>query len=198
MTGAAFLLGLTGSLHCMGMCGVLALAAGRSTLRTLLYHIGRTTTYLTMGIVAGWVNNFIALTGWLSWFSVALGVFVILLIFFKAVNGWLITRLSGGLVFFQQQLVTALRGKQVWTSFMVGLLNGWLPCGLVYSAVVLALVQPNFWSSAARYRNGTVTTGSKMGSSQTYKYNTFFFTSTPNMGAGFNGPVAYLAWRIVG
>ncbi len=143
----AFLLGFTGSLHCVGMCGVLALQAGRSGGGALLYHAGRITSYVVMGLLAGWISNFMALAGWLGWFSLLLGMAVIMFLIFQKAGQWLAAGFGRSLGWLQQRLAYLLRGRQIWTSLPIGLLNGWLPCGLVYSAVVVALVQPDVQGS---------------------------------------------------
>ena len=143
MLPAAFLLGLTGSLHCVGMCGVLALQAGRTASATLMYHAGRIITYILLGLVAGWISRFMAFTGWLGWFSVLLGMVVISLIIFQASARWLSLRFNKALFHVQQRMGVLLKKKSNTSAMGVGLLNGLLPCGLVYSAVVLALVQPD-------------------------------------------------------
>lgn len=143
MLPAAFILGLTGSLHCVGMCGVLAFQAGKTTGTTLLYHAGRITTYILLGLVAGWISRFMAFTGWLGWFSVILGLVVILLLIFHSSAKWLSLRFNRALFQLQQRIGFLLKKKSGYAAMGVGLFNGLLPCGLVYSAVVLALVQPD-------------------------------------------------------
>lgn len=140
---AAFILGLTGSLHCVGMCGVLALQAGRTGLWSVLYHAGRLTTYVVLGLLAGWISRFMAFAGLLGWFSLILGVAVVLFLVFQKTGRWLTLKFSGNLYNLQKQLVSLLRKRSAWAALGIGVLNGWLPCGLVYSAVVVALVQPN-------------------------------------------------------
>ena len=79
--GAAFLLGLVGSLHCAGMCGPLALAlpaAGNTTpayvLGRVAYNLGRIVTYCLLGIVFGLAGWTFLLSGVQRWTSIALGV----------------------------------------------------------------------------------------------------------------------------
>lgn len=143
MLPAAFLLGLTGSLHCVGMCGVLALQAGRTTGTVFMYHAGRIITYIFLGLVAGSISRFMAFTGWLGWFSVILGMVVIFFLMFQGAGRWLALQYTSGLYNMQKNLIRLLKKQGTGAALGIGLLNGWLPCGLVYSAVVLALVQPD-------------------------------------------------------
>jgi sulfite exporter TauE/SafE len=50
---AGLVLGMAGSLHCVGMCGPLVLMMPTGWLGTLIYHLGRTLTYALLGLLAG-------------------------------------------------------------------------------------------------------------------------------------------------
>ncbi|MGB0767859.1 MAG: sulfite exporter TauE/SafE family protein, partial [Phycisphaeraceae bacterium] len=68
---AVFVASLVGSLHCAGMCGAFVAFAvsdseGRSGRRAALaaaYHVGRLTTYVALGVAAGWVGALLDLSG---------------------------------------------------------------------------------------------------------------------------------------
>ena len=84
----AFVFGLLGSLHCIGMCGpiVLALAGTQSsrlrfTVNRLLYNIGRTITYGILGAFCGWIGQTIKIAGYQSSLSIALGILILLMVF---------------------------------------------------------------------------------------------------------------------
>jgi len=134
----AFLLGLVGSAHCAGMCGPLALALPRSARATfvlgrVLYNLGRVVTYMLMGAFFGLLGHGFALAGIQRWVSLALGVVILAGLFVSprfanavpvtGFVGWLKSTLGKS---FQQRALTSL--------FSIGLLNGLLPCGLVYIA----------------------------------------------------------------
>ena len=81
----AFIVGLVGSLHCVGMCGPIALAlpkGGPSQLRfptgRVLYNTGRVLTYTLMGFVWGLLGQGISLAGYQQGLSLALGVSLLL------------------------------------------------------------------------------------------------------------------------
>lgn len=139
-TIAAFLLGLVGSLHCAGMCGPLALAlpaAGRTRVTYLLgrlaYNLGRVVTYAAMGLVFGLVGKTLLLAGVQRWVSIFLGVALLVGLFgSRRLGRWLpITRLVEGL---KQRMGALLRRRSLGSLAVLGLLNGLLPCGLVYVA----------------------------------------------------------------
>ncbi len=137
MIWPALILGLAGSLHCVGMCGPLALAlpsASRSradyTLGRVLYNAGRILTYSCMGILFGWIGQTLAFAGWQRGVSIAAGVVMLL----AAISARpLAPALSIGPL---RAAIRNLLGKRTRAAlFMLGLLNGLLPCGLVYVAL---------------------------------------------------------------
>ena len=152
---AAFILGLIGSLHCAGMCGPLALAlprvrdsGGSFVLGRLLYNLGRIATYCAIGLVFGIVGSSLALGGFQKWLSITLGAILILTMAgfaFKPVHasGWkifaIIRRTFGSLL--QKRSHPAL--------FSLGVVNGFLPCGLVYVAAAGAAVAGSVIASIA-------------------------------------------------
>lgn len=150
--GAAFLLGLAGSLaHCASMCGPIAFAihrprgGGVQPRRIAAYQTGRIVTYTGIGVVAGASGSLLNLAGnglhLMQEIAALLGAALMLfagaslLLQGKAGfegligTGWLMRRVS------------PLFGKSDWLStLMLGLLLGFLPCGLVYSAASYAIV----------------------------------------------------------
>ena len=144
--GLAFALGILGSLHCAAMCGPLQLAlpvpigggAGRFIGGRILYQLGRVTTYCLLGVLAGLVGKSILLAGLQRWLSIALGVAVL--------AGYFISKkiaLSAPAVRFVMWLKAAmsaqLQKRNLSSLALLGMLNGLLPCGLVYSVLVSAL-----------------------------------------------------------
>lgn len=145
---AALILGLAGSLHCLGMCGPLALAlpAGRDATRTrralgrLAYNLGRACTYAMMGIFAGLLGHVLQLGGVQRWVSILLGVLLIATLFLSAKNmpHWMLNTFYLPV---QKGLGKLLRRQGHGGFFQIGLLNGLLPCGLVYAALAGASLQ---------------------------------------------------------
>ncbi|HXP63656.1 MAG TPA: sulfite exporter TauE/SafE family protein [Dongiaceae bacterium] len=136
----AFILGLVSSAHCAGMCGPLALAmpgAGTSGPRfwagRLGYNLGRILTYTALGVVFGLVGRTLFLAGLQRWLSVGLGAALL--------AGLLVSRrlalwrpLTALLERFQPKMSLLLRRSSFGSLVALGLLNGLLPCGLVYVA----------------------------------------------------------------
>ena len=145
----AFTIGLFGSLHCVGMCGPIACAlpvrsGGRWAVlgNALLYNFGRTLTYSLLGGIIGLAGRGLQLAGFQQIMSVALGVLLLAIALFSINVEAKLLRLPGlnGLVFqLKSRLARLLKDSAVNASFFIGLLNGLLPCGLVYMAVVGAL-----------------------------------------------------------
>lgn len=142
-------IGLIGSLHCIGMCGPIAIALplGRKSvfdriLGALNYNIGRTITYGLMGGLFGFLGKGLQMAGFQQWASIIMGVVMILSVIFPAIfRGKLdFNRFTGR---YAGKLIVKLRtlfGKQSKRNLLlIGLLNGLLPCGLVYVAIAGAI-----------------------------------------------------------
>jgi sulfite exporter TauE/SafE len=150
---AGLLLGLAGSGHCAAMCGPLVLlapphagpggaaAAASMGRHVVLYHAGRLTTYLAMGLAAGLAGGAIASAGLGRWLAIAAGSMLIV----SAVRGTGRLRTPATHANLGGLLTRALGRAAVWMRqhrvqgpLIVGALNGLLPCGLVYTVAVAA------------------------------------------------------------
>lgn len=146
---APLLLGLAGSLHCVGMCGPLVLAlpldaAGKRHVmgQMLLYHSGRILMYATLGVLFGLLGKGIALAGFQKVLSITAG----LLLIGMAFAAWRFEQLVAGIPgfgTFSQSVKThmgrMLRQNGAKALFTMGMLNGLLPCGMVYAALAGAI-----------------------------------------------------------
>lgn len=138
-------IGLVGSLHCIGMCGPIAIALPNTpgtrlkyTLGRIAYNIGRTMTYALLGLACGFVGQTIMVGDYQQGLSIALGILILLAVFTpstyttKLVGNTGHSRLFAGL----KSLWGRMFGRNsVSALFVVGILNGFLPCGLVYLAL---------------------------------------------------------------
>jgi sulfite exporter TauE/SafE len=140
----AFLLGFVGSAHCAGMCGPLALALphwgrGQASFLTgrLLYNFGRIVTYALLGGLFGLLGQGVALAGLQRWVSLTLGAAILigLLVAPQFANRIPVTR---GVNWLKGALGAMLQRRAMPAMFGIGLLNGLLPCGLVYVACAAA------------------------------------------------------------
>ena len=144
---AGFFMGLVGSLHCAGMCGPLALAlpaagGGRAAFLAgrLLYNLGRTLTYALLGALFGAIGRSVSLAGWQRGLSIATGVVILALVLLgpRAHRLAAAAGLQRGLALLQRTLGDFLRRRGPLALLATGILNGLLPCGLVYVALAAA------------------------------------------------------------
>ncbi len=138
-----------GSFHCVGMCGPIALAIPLKTTSWLarisggvIYNLGRALTYAFMGAIFGLLGRGLVMSGFQQWVSVIMGAIMILSVItpsiyknrFNAEKGLFSfvgkVKLSLGKLFTQ---------RSYGSLFLIGLLNGLLPCGLVYVAIAAAI-----------------------------------------------------------
>ncbi|MGN6552578.1 MAG: sulfite exporter TauE/SafE family protein [Verrucomicrobiota bacterium] len=136
----AFVLGLFGSLHCAGMCGPLALALPRTgrgatgyAVGRLAYNLGRIVTYCSLGAVFGLFGKTFLLAGLQQTTSIALGV-LLLIGLFASHRLRMRQPLIGLVNAVKSRLALLLRQRTFASQVLLGLLNGLLPCGLVYVA----------------------------------------------------------------
>lgn len=141
--GAALLMGLAGSGHCLAMCGGLAGAMGMQKKTSLLffYNFGRILSYSFAGLIVASALFAVhsAQPHSLVYFRIFAGVMMILLaLYLLEIRGsllWL-EKVGSKLWRHLQPLAAKLRGKSGKRhALLAGMLWGWLPCGLVYSAL---------------------------------------------------------------
>jgi sulfite exporter TauE/SafE len=156
---AAFLIGLVGSLHCIGMCGPIAIALpvpDSSNLSfftgRILYNLGRVVTYSFLGAILGLLGGRIALAGAQQVVSIILGVVIIIAVFLpqKYKNYFaqhpVIQKLAHPL---KENIGLLFKRGTFSAMFLIGILNGFLPCGLVYVALAGAIASGDAISGAA-------------------------------------------------
>jgi sulfite exporter TauE/SafE len=147
----AFLAGILGSAHCIGMCGPFALAIGSATrrlpvniVRQLCYSAGRLLTYATFGAAAGHAGQRLLRASWLvgnAQALLALGAGALLCYQGLLASGILGGRRAAPAAHFcvlGSMLSTFLAGPGWWYALVAGMLSGMLPCGLVYALLTLA------------------------------------------------------------
>lgn len=147
----AFTLGLLGSLHCLGMCGPLAIAAasghGCISLRdkfsaTLQYNIGRTLTYTALGVLFGLIGGLAYLASFQKVISISMGILLIgaFLMSINVESKINASQLGKSLHHKVRTLLEKVLTKTANHSpLSIGLVNGLLPCGLVYLALAGAM-----------------------------------------------------------
>lgn len=149
LIGSAFIMGLAGSLHCVGMCGPLALSLPVSHNNNLsriagglIYNSGRIISYASLGLLFGSIGNLIIATQWQSKLSIASGVVILiyLLVPKKYFHLTSTNSFSKPFLLLRQQLGTLFQSKKLSSLFFIGVLNGFLPCGLVYLALSSSVI----------------------------------------------------------
>jgi sulfite exporter TauE/SafE len=148
----AFLFGLQASLHCIGMCGPLALAApiNRTTKKNILfgsisYNLGRIVTYSYIGFIVGLFGiGEIFLQG-IQIISIISGSIIIISAFYSSMETWPYLRiLTAKMGVLSSRLFPEIKKTPIhFRPFLFGLVNGLLPCGMVYMALLLALSNTN-------------------------------------------------------
>jgi sulfite exporter TauE/SafE len=149
--GIVFVLGLVSSLHCVQMCGPIVLAfslpleRGDAVRAHLSYNAGRVLTYAFLGSLAGAAGSAIGLLGRMAGLASGARIFAgsamivagILMIGLLPSNGLVSIHRGGVTARFRKSIgarLLAPRGK-----FTLGLTLGFLPCGLVYAALLKAV-----------------------------------------------------------
>lgn len=139
---APFLIGLAGSIHCMGMCGPLASLVANSGTHTLwrrvAYNGGRIVTYGVLGAIISFVGSLASLYGIQAWVSLIVGVLLILLGLTGiriAVPG-IVSKPLGLLAgILKSKFAFLLRTNSSYGPIVMGMINGLLPCGMTWIAL---------------------------------------------------------------
>lgn len=137
--------GCLGSLHCIGMCGPICLSLPfnhadpwKKFISIFLYNTGRILTYSLLGLLIGIFGKGFELIGLQQVISIVSGVLIIAYILFFP--GLKLKFLPQGMLSSLKMKIHQLFQQKRWASmFFLGTLNGILPCGLVYVAIMGAL-----------------------------------------------------------
>jgi sulfite exporter TauE/SafE len=145
MLYTAFLFGLISSFHCIGMCGPIAMMlpvdrnnAAKKVTQILTYHLGRLTAYGSIGFVFGMLGKGFFMAGIQQNLSIFIGVamIVVILIPEKILAKYNFSKPVFKLISkIKTTLGSQFRNKSYKSLFIIGLLNGFLPCGMVYVAL---------------------------------------------------------------
>ncbi len=154
---SAIAFGFLGSFHCVGMCGPIALSlpvqhlsGGARAVGIGLYNLGRIVMYAIIGIIFGVIGLSFQYFGWQQYLSIALGIALLILFIIRIVPKNAIQKSS---VFskWNQWIIKFLAplmknpGKR--NLILIGMLNGLLPCGLIYLALAGAMATGNIFYS---------------------------------------------------
>ncbi|MGE9616863.1 MAG: sulfite exporter TauE/SafE family protein [Solitalea-like symbiont of Acarus siro] len=154
----AFVYGLSGAIHCLGMCGPLALwiptdktSKFRQLLGIVIYSLGRIVSYTFIGLVVGMVGVAFKVIGFQDVLSIASGIILILMsfTFTKKVLSLKLPFINKVYVVIKRSFdYVLLRIKNNnHKLFFIGVINGFLPCGFLYFAVITATSLGVIWGS---------------------------------------------------
>jgi len=149
---AAFLLGLAGSLHCAGMCGPIALAIpvqdrGRFFLARLAYNGGRILSYAILGGIFGLLGASLTIAGLQRSLSLGAGIALIVMLILSRRTSVLFAPAIASL---KSLFAKCLKHQSLSAVTALGMLNGFLPCGLSYAAATGA-VATGSWLRAVEF-----------------------------------------------
>ncbi len=153
MLFSALFFGLISSLHCIGMCGPIAMMLPvdhknptKKALQILTYHLGRLTAYGFLGLAFGLLGKGLFIAGFQQNISIAVGVLMIIIaivpekVFARYNFSKPIYKVISSI---KSSLGNQFKRKTFDALFSIGFLNGLLPCGLVYAALFGAIAMQN-------------------------------------------------------
>jgi sulfite exporter TauE/SafE len=149
MLYSAFIFGLISSLHCIGMCGPIAMMIPvdrnnptKKASQIIIYHFGRLSAYAIIGLVFGLVGKGFFLAGIQQKMSIFIGVAMIITILTpeRVLANYNFSKPVFRLISkIKIALGKQFKNKSYQSLFTIGLLNGFLPCGMVYVALFGAI-----------------------------------------------------------
>lgn len=156
---SGFLIGVFGSLHCVGMCGPLVLSLPLSkkdkasiAVKSLVYNLGRTLTYAIFGFIMGFLGWGLELGGLQKIFSILLGLILLYSCLTYVIPSLQLKTSVSQYINFNTIIQKVKRHFVINTNsnaIKLGMLNGLLPCGLVYVALASSVTQASPLLSSA-------------------------------------------------
>src|SRR5690554_6600891 len=155
MLFSSLIFGLASSLHCVGMCGPIAMmlpvdrsSSSKKTFQIILYHLGRLTSYGFLGLIFGFLGRGLYLAGVQQRFSLIIGILIIAValiperIFARYNFSKPIYRVISSI---KSSLGQQFKKKTNRSIYTIGVLNGFLPCAMVYVALFGALAMQDIF-----------------------------------------------------
>lgn len=143
---SSFIIGITGSLHCLSMCGVFASTCGDNTKKQFFYQIGRLLGYLTIGFIIYWPGknlfNFSQ-----SIISILFSLFMGFFYMFLGINIYKNKNIKFSFPNFVQNKLNQYFGifYKIDSKFLIGFFSIFLPCGLLYSFLLTLISSSNYF-----------------------------------------------------
>lgn len=152
-------LGFASGFHCIGMCGPIALSMGLTKkqatnfyLQNLTYQFGRIFTYAFLGAVLGIIGEGFEMAGFQKHLTIAVGILLIVMAVFSFGGKDFASKIpffSKFLFKVKYNLGKLLQRADYKSRFTTGILNGFLPCGMVYMALTASLASGGIWQGAS-------------------------------------------------
>ncbi len=140
----------------------------RQFISHLFYSLGRVTSYVFIGMVSGFLGSVVSFSSTaMGYFLFLIGIFMILMGFSLMGQIRFLTSLESSLAtnsFVKKTFSLLIHSKSIFSFYGLGLLNGFLPCGLVYFfAVSAAATGSIFWGGITMLIFGITTIPSLLG-----------------------------------
>ena len=152
-------LGFASGFHCIGMCGPIALSMGLTKkqatnyyLQNLTYQFGRIGTYAFLGAILGIVGQGFEMAGFQQYLTIGVGILLIIMALFSFGGKDFASKIpfiSKFLFKVKSNLGKLLQKADYRSRFTTGILNGFLPCGMVYMALTASLASGGIWQGAS-------------------------------------------------
>lgn len=146
---AAIVLGLSGSLHCVGMCGALVtglpfsvFSGSKKTAAVTLYFAAKALGYGILGLLLGSIGSGVKFVILQRGLSIVAGLVLLAIVIFPAIKNKIPQSHALQRVL-NQQYQQIFKNPSMRAFAGLGLLNAFLPCGLVYTAAAAALATGN-------------------------------------------------------
>ncbi|PIF44072.1 hypothetical protein CLU96_1000 [Chryseobacterium sp. 52] len=156
---SAIALGFASGFHCIGMCGPIALSMGLTKkqatnfyLQNLTYQFGRIFTYSLLGAILGIIGEGFEMAGFQQYLTIIAGILLIIMAVFSFGGKDFASKipfLSKFLFKVKSNLGRLLQKADYRSRFTTGVLNGFLPCGMVYMALTASLASGGVWQGAS-------------------------------------------------
>jgi uncharacterized protein len=149
MLYSAFILGIISSLHCIGMCGPIAMMLPvdhknetKKAAQIITYQLGRLSAYASIGLIFGLLGRGLLIAGIQQNMSIFIGIAMIsiALVPEKTFAKYNFSKPVYKIISkVKSSLGNQFKNKSYQSIFTIGLLNGFLPCGMVYTALFGAI-----------------------------------------------------------
>ncbi len=149
MLFTALIFGFISSLHCVGMCGPIAMmlpvdkdSSLKKWLQIATYQLGRVVAYASLGLLFGLLGSGFFFAGFQQQLSIVVGIFIIIVAVVpeKKIAAYNFSKpIYSFISKVKSKLGAQFKNKSFKSLFLIGLFNGYLPCGMVYVALFGAM-----------------------------------------------------------